>query len=178
LAQPPPTWDFPAELVTEPMPLKPDEVAWLTRDGADSAERRRFQWRDITGSMMLITSETWRAQHLPERCFEVYGLSLEESRTYLITPDLPVRFVSLGDHRGHGLLSATYWFQSARRTTDDYATRIWADLSLQRARWVLVTVLFDGPIDPNAADVQAFYIALHQAVQHNLEGGLNSWASK
>jgi exosortase O len=178
LTQPPADWQFPTDLVTEPMPLKSDEVAWLTRDGADSAERRRFEWRGITGSMLMITSKTWRAHHRPERCFEVYGLSLEESSTFLVTPDLPVRVVSLGDHSGHGVLSAAYWFQSANRTTDDYGTRIWADLSLQRTRWVLVTILFDGPANPNDVDVRAFYVALHQAVQRNLEGGLNSWASK
>ena len=170
LAQPPPAWEFPAGLVTEPMPLKPDEIEWMTRGGAESADRRRFQWRGITGSMILVTSTTWRAHHRPERCFEVYGLSLDDSRPHLVTPDFPVRFVSLGEGDGHVLLSATYWFQSADRTTDDYATRIWADLAPERERWVLVTILFDGVHDPNATDIQAFYITLHNTVAHSLEG--------
>jgi exosortase O len=173
LSQPPPAWEFPAEIVTEPMPLKPDEIEWLTRGGAESADRRRFEWRDITGSMILITSTTWRAQHRPERCFEVYGLSVDDSRTHLVTPDFPVGFVSLGDD-DHVLLSATYWFQSVDRTTDDYATRIWADLAPERERWVLVTILFDSVHDPHAADMQAFYIALHDTVARSLEGGPSS----
>ena len=171
LAQPPPAWEFPAELVTEPMPLKPDELDWLTRGGAESADRRRFEWRGITGSMILITSQTWRAQHRPERCFEVYGLSLDDTHTYLITPDFPLRFVSLSYGQGRGSLSATYWFQSIGRATDDYATRIWADLTPKRDQWVLVTILFDGVHDPSAADLQAFYLALHDGVAHSLEGG-------
>jgi exosortase O len=171
LAQPPPAWEFPAGLVTEPVPLMSGEIEWLTRDGAGSADRRRFEWRGITGSMMLITSTTWRAQHRPERCFEVYGLSLDDSRTQLVAPDFPVRFVSLGDGHGHVLSSATYWFQSADRTTDDYGTRIWADLSPERDRWVLVTILFDSVHDPHATDIQALYIALHDTVAHSLEGG-------
>jgi exosortase O len=174
LAQPPPTWEFAAGLITEPVPLKPDEIEWMTRDGAESADRRRFEWRGITGSMILVTSMTWRAHHRPERCFEVYGLSLEDSRTHLVNPDFPLRFVSLGNGDGHVLLSATYWFQSADRTTDDYATRIWADLAPERERWVLVTILFDGVHDPHAADIQAFYIALHDTVAHSLEGGPSS----
>jgi exosortase O len=124
--------------------------------------------------MILVTSTTWRAHHRPERCFEVYGLSLDDSRTHLVTPTFPVRFVSLGDGDGHVLLSATYWFQSANRTSDDYATRIWADLVPERERWVLVTILFDGVHDPHAADIQAFYTALHDAVARNLEGGPSS----
>jgi exosortase/archaeosortase family protein len=170
LTQTPPAWGFPAELVTEPMPLKPDEIDWLTRGGAESADRRRFEWRGITGSMILITSQTWRAQHRPERCFEVYGLSLDDSRTYLVAPDFPLRFVSLSYGTGRGSLSATYWFQSVDRTTDDYATRIWADLAAERDRWVLVTILFDGVHDPGTADLQAFYSALHDGVAHSIEG--------
>jgi hypothetical protein len=48
---------------------------------------------------------------------------------------------------------------------------MWADLAPARERWVLVTILFDGVHDPHAADIQALYIALHDAVAHNLEGG-------
>jgi len=170
LTHPPPAWEFPAGLVTTPMPLKPDEIAWLTRDGAESAERRRFEWHGLTGSMILITSSTWRAHHRPERCFEVYGLSLEDSHTHLINPNFPVRFVSLGDSDHSSLLSATYWFQSAGRTTDDYGTRIWADLAPQSKRWVLVSILFDGVTEPGAAQVETFYLALHEAVARYLEG--------
>jgi exosortase/archaeosortase family protein len=171
LTQSPPTWEFPAGLVTEPMPLKPDEIEWLTRDGAESADRRRFEWRGITGSMILISSTTWRAQHRPERCFEVYGLSLDDSRTYLVAPNFPVRFVSLSDDKGQVRSSATYWLQSADRTTDDYGTRIWADLAPRRQRWVLVTILFDGAYDhPHSTDIQAFYTALHAAVAQSLKG--------
>lgn len=165
------SWEFPAGLTTSLMPLKPDEMAWLTRDGAESVERRRFEWRGLTGSMILITSSTWRAHHRPERCFEVYGLSLEDSSTYLVKPSFPVRFVSLGNGAHAGLLSAAYWFQSADHTTDDYGARIWADLAPQRERWVLVSVLFDNVTEPETAQVQTFYLALHEAVAHYLEGG-------
>lgn len=169
LAQAPPTWEFPPELLTEPQSLKPDEVEWLTHDGAESAERLRFEWRGLCGSLILITSRTWRAHHRPERCFEVYGLSLDDSRPILITPGFPVRFVALGQN-GQTLLSATYWFQSAEQTTDDYGTRIWDDLSPPRNRWVLVSILFDTRIDPASDDVRAFYLALHDTVARYLGG--------
>jgi exosortase O len=174
LAQPPPDWELPAELVTEAMPLKPDEMAWLTRGGAESADRRRFEWRGITGSMILITSKTWRAHHRPERCFEVYGLSLEDSHTHLVDAEFPLRFLSLSHNESRSNWSATYWFQSVDRTTDDYAARIWADLPPERDRWVLVTILFDSVHDPHANDVRAFYAALRDAVARGLEGGPSS----
>jgi exosortase O len=174
LTQPPPTWSFPAELIDQPLPLRPDEFQWLAREEAESADRRRFEWRGISGTMILITSKTWRAHHRPERCFEVYGLSVDDTHTHLVNADFPVRAVSLGDGREHDLFSATYWFQSAEQSTDDYGTRIWADLAPQRDRWVLVSILFDGLQDPQEDDLQAFYLALHDSVQDYLQGGLSS----
>ncbi|MBE2224260.1 MAG: exosortase O [Anaerolineae bacterium] len=161
-------WAFPDTLHTEALPLKPDELAWLTRDGAESAYRQRFQWGELSGTMILITSTTWRAHHRPERCFEVYGLSVDDSRTHLVDGQIPVRFVTLGDGNHHSLLSATYWFQSSNQITDDYATRIWADLAPERDRWVLVSVLFDETVEPDAANVTAFYEALKETVAANL----------
>jgi exosortase O len=167
LTRPSPTLTFPAEMTIEPLPLKPDENDWLTRDGADSADRMRFEYRGLSGSMILITSRTWRSHHRPERCFEVYGLSLDGSRAHLVAPDFPLRFVTLGDGDQRQLYSASYWFQSANQTTDDYATRIWADLALQRDTWVLVSILFDGVVDPRDDDVAAFYQALHETIEVN-----------
>jgi exosortase O len=174
LAQEAPAWELPSGLMTELEPLRPDEVAWLARDGAESAERFRFEWPagdgdgEISGSLMLISSRTWRAQHRPERCFEVYGLALNGSRVHLVEPDFPLRFVSLGGKDGRDVASASYWFQSAERTTADYGTRMWADLTAERERWVLVTMVFDGVRDPRDADVEALYGALHDAVARNL----------
>ena len=67
------------------------------------------------------------------------------------------------------MLSASYWFQSAERTTDDYGTRIWSDLSPQRDPWVLVSILFDGVVDPNSKDVATLYEALHGSVARSLQ---------
>ncbi|MGE5265386.1 MAG: exosortase O [Acidobacteriota bacterium] len=173
LTQPPISWNFPAPLITQPLPLKPVELEWFTRDGADSADRWRFEWGSLSGSLMLIPSATWRAHHRPERCFEVYGLALNDSTTYLVAPDLPVRLVSLGDREGKNLFTAAYWFQSPSRTTDDYGTRMWADLSPQHEKWVLVSILFDRALDPNTTEVQALYQALRDTVAANLKGELS-----
>ncbi|MEZ4837043.1 MAG: hypothetical protein R2873_34460 [Caldilineaceae bacterium] len=69
---------------------------------------------------------------------------------------LPLRAVSLGAGERHSLYSAVYWYQSADRITDDYATRIWADLSPVRERWVLVSVL-SGRCGRSAPPELAFY---------------------
>jgi exosortase O len=164
-------WSFPAGLASEPMPLSPRELEWFAQSGVESVERHRFTWGEASGSMILIPSRTWRAHHRPERCFEVYGLTVENWRTYLVEENFPVRFLSLSYGGGEGSLSATYWFQSLERTTDDHASRMWADLAPERDRWVLVTLLFDQGQDPQSTEIQELYEALHSAVQANLEGG-------
>ncbi|TAH52070.1 MAG: exosortase O [Chloroflexota bacterium] len=168
LSQNAPVWHFPSALQTHELPLKPDEIAWLTRDGAESATRLKFTWQDISGSMILVPSRTWRAHHRPERCFEVFGLQLNDSRAQMIADNFPIRAVVLRDPKSDARLDAAYWFQSATRTTDDYGTRIWADTAAPAERWVLVSILFDQPLEPNDARAVALYRALHQAVAQQL----------
>lgn len=165
LSQSAPGWYFGPTVQTEAFPLKPDEAAWLTKDGAESAERLTFKSGDLSGSMILITSSTWRAHHRPERCFEVYGLAIDNSATHLVDQTFPIRLVSLGD----GTYTANYWFQSAEVTTDDYATRIWDDVQRERNRWVLVSMVFDGDVDVNSAEVKQFHRTIHAAVAARLD---------
>lgn len=169
LNAPAPAWNFPAALRVTPLPLKPDEIAWLTRDGAESATRFRFNYQGVSGSLILVPSKTWRAHHYPERCFQVYGLSMDESHAQLVTQNFPVRAVALRDPTTNARLNAAYWFQSAARTTDDYGTRVWADTAGAAERWVLVSILFDAPLQENDARALALYQELHRAVAARLE---------
>jgi hypothetical protein len=61
--------------------------------------------------------------------------------------------------------SATYWFQSANRVSDDYGTRLWSAVSLHPERWVMVSILFEGEYDPHTEDVQSLYLTLRDVVQ-------------
>lgn len=164
-------WIFPADLQTNPWPLTPGELEWLGSGGALSGNRWRFTWGDLSGSMLVITSNSWRAHHRPERCFQVYGLTVENSYTIMTDTGSPIRYLSLGDGSDRSLYTAVYWFQSRDQITDDYATRIWADMALERQTWVLVTILMDEPLDPGSDDMQELYPAMRQLVAQNLGGG-------
>ena len=121
---------------------------------------------------MLLTSRTWRGQHRPERCFEVFGLTVQESYSALLAPDFPVRTLSLSYGESPERVSAVYWLQSIDQTTDDFGKRIWSDFGSPQERWVLVTVLFDQVRDPQAAELSGFFAALHDSVARSLaEGG-------
>jgi exosortase O len=166
---------FPDELSVEPWSFSPGELEWLSADGPLSASRWRFAWEPPEGttrygSVLLITSDTWRAHHRPERCFEAYGLTVDSAYSTLLEADFPLRVLSLSTGRGRYHYSAVYWLQAPGRVTDDYATRIWSDLYPQRQTWVLVTILFDTAVDPTRADLQDLYAELRQTVAQSLEG--------
>ncbi len=175
-AQTPGELQFPAGLSVEPWPFSPGELEWLSSDAPLSASRWRFTWDEqanmpLRGSLLMITSDTWRAHHRPERCFEAYGLTVDNARSALLSADFPLRVLDLSAAQDRYHYSAVYWLQTLGRVTDDYATRIWSDLAPQRQTWVLVTILFDSAVDPTRPELQELYDGLRQSVAGSLEGG-------
>jgi exosortase O len=168
----PSAWIFPQDIEVEAWPLTPGEEEWLKSGGALAGDRWRFRWREQQGSILLVTSDSWRAHHRPERCFQVYGLQVENSYTVLTEAGFPLRYLAMGTGAGENQYSAMYWFQSEHQLTDDHAARIWSDLSPDRGLWVLVTILMDQPVDPSSQEMQPFYQSVRLAVTDNLEGGV------
>lgn len=164
-------FSFQPELVVREWPFTPEEADWLSADGPLSANRWRFEWLENTGSLLLITSDTWRAHHRPERCFEAYGLKIEASQSRLLSTDFPIRQVSLSGAKGSRQYTAVYWLQSPDRVTDDYALRIWSDIAPERTTWVLVTILFDRSIDPLEPEFSELYAGLRRSVDRSLLEG-------
>lgn len=167
-------WVFPSELQVQVDPLSPRLFTWVTSDGAEFADRWDLTWQgnteEINGSLMFLTSNTWRGQHRPERCFEVQGITVETSRTILLDDAFSAQMVLVSD--GPQQASALYWLQTGQRATDDFATRIWSDLGSERQPWVLVTLLLDDVYPPDSAEVRELAELVRTAVANSLEGGL------
>ncbi len=163
---------FPGELAAESWELTQEELDWLTDTGSlpVSASRWRFEWRGLSGSLLMTRSDTWRAHHRPERCFTVYGLEVQSSAPHLVAGDFPLRQLTLGvAGDAQPRFTAAYWLQSADVVTEDYAVRIWDDLAPQPQPWVLVTVLFDRPLDLDQPDLSELFAVLRSSVQTTLE---------
>jgi exosortase O len=165
-------WTFPSDIQVQVDPLSPGLYAWVTNNGAMLADRWDFTWPDnttgIKGSLMFLTSNSWRGQHRPERCFEVQGINVETSQTILFDDAFSAQLilVSGGPQQATGL----YWLQTDQYATDDFATRIWSDLDKERKPWVLVTVLFDDvyPLDSDA--IHSVAKLIHGTVAESLAG--------
>lgn len=175
-----PVWSFPQGMTVQLAPLLPQELEWIQQAGADTADRYTLSWlqpgtesglRVINGTVMLLTSQTWRGQHNPERCFEVYGLTVRDSFTFLPAEDFSLRYLTLSGSNGAGQVSAAYWLQSASEAYADFGRRIWADLGPQRERWVLVTILLDQVYDPHQSEMIQLFLGMQAAVHSSLMGG-------
>jgi hypothetical protein len=145
-----------------------DEVTrhWLEQDGANSAARFRFQYGDEgpSGLVLIIVSDSWHGHHNPERCFIAEGLRTVNSEGFPLDGTFSVRRLLLNTSDGANPHSGAYWYQSRERTVDDYAGRIWADMGLQREKWVLVTILFDSTVDWHAEATQQMLRDLNTVV--------------
>jgi exosortase O len=167
-------WRFPSEMQVQADPLSPQLLAWVTRDGAEFADRWDFTWQSesdkIHGSLMFLTSNTWRGQHRPERCFEVQGITVEAGQTIYFSNDFSAQLVLVSGEPHQA--SAMYWLQNGHRATDDFATRIWSDLRAKRQPWVLVTILLDDIYPSDSAAIREIAAMVRAAVANSLEGGL------
>jgi exosortase O len=167
-------WRFPTQIQVQADPLSPRLFAWVTQDGAEFADRWDFIYQDgaeeIHGSLMFLTSNTWRGQHRPERCFEVQGIAVEATQTVYFDETFSAQLVMVSG--GPQQATALYWLQTGYRATDDFATRIWSDLSTERQPWVLVTLLLDDVYAPNSAEVRSIAELVRTTVAKSLEGGL------
>ncbi len=161
---------LPAALVGEPLPLSRREVAFFTEQGARAAAKHRFSWRRgdtvWSGSLLVVESDTFRAHHRPDGCLQALGLTIESQSTVLAAPRLPVRVLRLA----HRQAPAVFWFQSPKRTTEDYASRVWGELGGD-GPWVQVTLLVErGPKELPLGFIRALHhtvdTALTEEVTH------------
>jgi exosortase O len=159
---------WPAQMKLQPLPLTETETEFFSSPSpvkTVNAEKNRFQFGTLSGSMLLVSSTSWRSHHAPELCFVGNGFKVNQMTQASLASDFPVRWLALQD----GTMSATYWFQSRTKTTDEFLSRIWSDLSRQSRSWVMVSVLFDQTQSPDRPEVNTFAKSLHQAIALELK---------
>lgn len=175
-----PVVELPPDFRVQPLTPRSAEVDLLARHGGVL-----HKWRFVTGpaahrplvsgTLLLSISRSFQAQHSPHVCLATAGLQVTGMQRIWLRSDLPLAQLSLAGYRG----SAVYWFQSATETTDDVLRRSLPRLLLRQrgtdaARepppWALVSILFDGPIEPKSPEVRELLLQLHSAVAATLRG--------
>lgn len=160
------TLQWPAQIVSEPLPLTAAEQRFFDNPANPIPEKRRFVMGEVSGSILTVISTSWHAHHPPELCLLGNGLKVDQMERKQLTPEIMARWLSLQN----GQLTATYWFQSSQRTTDDFVSRIWDYVIHQNKTWVLVSILFDNSRNPDSSEIQDFTTTIYEAIQQSLQG--------
>jgi exosortase O len=155
--------NLPPEIATESLTLTPAEANFFDNPANPVVEKLRFQANDLSGSMLMVASNTWQSHHPPELCFLGNGFQVDSMNSTLINNAINARWLSLQN----GKLSAAYWFQSAQGTTDDFVSRIWDHLAHRNKTWVLVSVLFDNRENPDSDQIKNFSNMIYQTINRN-----------
>ena len=155
--------NLPPEIATKTLALTPAETNFFDNPANPVVQKLRFQSNDLSGSMLMVASDTWQSHHPPELCFLGNGYKVDSMNSTLIDNSINSRWLSLQN----GELSAAYWFQSEQGTTDDFVSRIWDHLAHRNKTWVLVSVLFDNIENPDSAKIENFSNTVYQTINYN-----------
>ncbi len=158
---------WPERMLSEPVPLTQAEQRFFDNSANPIVQKQRFVLSNLSGSILTVTTTSWHAHHPPELCFVGNGLKVERMERKQLTPEVQARWLSLQE----GKLSATYWFQSPKQTTDDFLSRIWSYIVYKNKTWVLVSILFDNSYTPESSEIQGFTATVHKAIARSVNGG-------
>jgi exosortase O len=154
---------WPTSLERQVMPLSTTETGFFGRHTDTQVAKQSFTYGPLSGSMLLVSSRSWRSQHAPELCFVGNG-NVVDRLGEAAFPNFSARWLELNQRRN----TATYWFQAKQQTTPDFLTRLWSQIRRQEQSWVMVSVLFNQPHQPQEPAVQAFAEMVHQTLQTGL----------
>ena len=160
---------LPELLQTQPLNLTPFEQGFFadysdSTDPATSIQKVQFEFEGISGSLLLVSSPSWRSQHAPELCYSASGYHINRSVALQFLPNVLGRWLFL-DENTH---SAIYWFQSSHHTTGDFLIRLWHEVTHHDPRWILVSILLNQPHHPDEPAVQKLLEFVHGALAHDL----------
>ena len=153
---------LPSSVITEELALTPAETRFFDNPSNPLVQKLRFESDNLTGSMLMVASNTWQSHHPPELCFMGNGFKIDSMNSTLLNDSINARWLSLQN----GELSAAYWFQSKQSTTDDFVARIWDHVSQHHKTWVLVSVLFDDAEISNSEEIKSFSNTIYQTINH------------
>ncbi|MEG4944424.1 exosortase O [Microcoleus sp. F4-D5] len=158
---------LPEYIKSESIPLNPSEQKFFGNYPDTQTQKIRFVAGNLRGSMLTVASTSWQTYHAPELCFVASGIPVNRIEKKQLTPSVTARWLSLKNNQ----LSAVYWLQSARLTTDNFLSRIGSDLTQKNHNWVLVSILFDSSLAAENHEVKEFAGQVHDTVKQSLQGG-------
>ena len=128
----------------------------------------------LNASLVLVWSKQWRSQHIPENCYLSQGYSISQKGLWSMpsqdgSAQNSLRYLSLNKKQANSTaikhLTGVYWFQSARKMTPDYSSRVMDALFHPNQEWVMVSILWDQAVNPDI--ISPFIYQLQNELQHD-----------
>ncbi len=141
---------LPTTIKTEPIALTTIENEFFANNAIVS--KQRFEFGNLSGSMLFVNSNSWNTHHPPELCFTGNGFTVDTMESKQFAQNFPLRWLTLENSE----MSGMYWFQSRTQTTDEFLNRLWSEISFSDRTWVMVSILFDRAQSPDNPEVQSF----------------------
>ncbi len=151
---------LPPNMHSKPLQLSRVETEFFANYEGAIAQKYRFDWQNLAGSILFVSSNSPQAHHAPELCLLGNGLKVDTMEQKQLSPQVLGRWLSIDN----GTMAAAYWFQSPEHTTDDFLTRFWGGVTRQDRLWVMVSVLFDRNLQPDSPELIAFTTNIHDAI--------------
>jgi exosortase O len=145
---------------THPIALNPYEQKFFADYPGVTTQKQTFEYQGLTGSIVLVASPTWQAHHAPELCLTAFGYHIDRMVGEALTPAVTGRWLTLDG----GKKTASYWFQSATRTTDDFFVRFWGEVFRKDPTWTMVSIVFDQSHSTAEPAVQSFLNSVHDSL--------------
>lgn len=155
---------LPSEFQSQRIDLSDYEKEFFARNSA-SVSKLRFELGDLTGSVLLVNSRYWKAQHKPHNCYMGQGLSLGFEGLWLLKEEQAVRFIQIEN----ASKTAVYWFQSADKLTPDYSARILNGIVSPNTTWLMISILFDQRVGEK--QVENLLLLIQKSIDKQLNGG-------
>ncbi len=152
--------NLPAQMNSEPLQLSAIEKDFFANYEGAIAQKSRFEWQNMAGSILLVSSNSVQAYHAPELCLLGNGLKIDTMQSLQLSPQVLGRWISINN----GTMAAAYWFQSPKHTTDNFLTHLWGRMTRKDPIWVMVSVLFDRPQQSDTPEIKAFTTNIHDAI--------------
>jgi exosortase O len=143
------------------LPLTGMERAYFQFENA-VAQKYKIDYLSIKGSMIVVSTNSFKGHHNPELCLQSIGLKIDENKPVLIG-DKPARLLKFKGNKLAGL----FWFKNKDLYTDDYSYRVWHDIKAgnRNNNWVQVTALFSN--EYKEQDLNQFYNKINQELNEN-----------
>lgn len=132
----------PASLQLTSIALTSTEANFFGARDRTFAGKWLFNYKSLSGSMLVVRSGAANGLHAPEICLLGNGISVDhmESRAF-----------KMGNYRwltvDHGKRNAVYWMQSERLVTDDFRKRLSNYVFRGQDDWIMVTLLFNDSLN-------------------------------